>query len=139
MGLERRKICVNHVILVGRLSEEPNLIQNDQNQSRMVIGLAVPRTFRNSQGIYETDFLRCVLWNGIAKRTSEYCKKGDMVCVRGRLQVRSYEDNEMEKKYITEVIVESISFLGTFRYDQNPLSAVDMEISDLRKDEKIVN
>ena len=103
---------MNHVILVGRLTDDPNLLDNE-DQSRMVISLAVPRTFKNSEGIYETDFLRCVLWNGIAKKTKEYCKKGDIVCVRGRLQVRTYENEEQEKKYMTEVMVESIAFVSS--------------------------
>ncbi len=103
---------LNHVILVGRLTEDPELLLTNE-QSRMVINLAVPRSYRNSQGIYETDFLRCVLWNGIAKRTKEYCKKGDIVSVRGRLQVRTYENDLEEKKYMTEVIVESISFVSS--------------------------
>ena len=103
---------MNHVILVGRLTDDPT-IQDNEDQSRMVISLAVPRTFKNSEGIYETDFLRCVLWNGIAKKTKEYCKKGDIVCVRGRLQVRTYETEENEKKYMTEVMVESIAFVSS--------------------------
>ncbi len=99
---------MNHVILVGRLIDDPQF--SNQDQTRMVIVLAVPRTYRNSDGIYETDFLRCVLWNGIAKKAGEYCKKGDIVCLKGRLQVRSYEEGE-EKKFITEVIVDSLAFV----------------------------
>ncbi len=102
---------MNHVILVGRLTDEPDMLESN-DQSRMVINLAVPRTFKNSEGIYETDFLRCVLWNGIAKKTKEYCQKGDIVCVRGRLQVRSYENEENERKYMTEVMVESVAFVS---------------------------
>ncbi len=102
---------MNHVILVGRLTENP-VLDNEHDQTRMVACLAVPRTYRNSDGLYETDFLRCVLWNGIAKRTKEYCKKGDIVCVRGRVQVRHYDDpNTNERKYVTEIIVESIAFV----------------------------
>lgn len=108
---------LNHVILVGRLTENPMLV-NSNDQARMVVSLAVPRTHKNSQGIYETDFLRCVLWNGIAKKTSEYCKKGDIVCVRGRLQVRTYENDIQEKKYMTEVIVESIAFVSSYHKDK---------------------
>lgn len=103
---------MNHVILVGRLTDNP-FLQDGSDPPRMVITLAVPRTFKNIDGIYETDFLRCVLWNGIAKKTKEYCKKGDTVCVRGRLQVRTYENEENEKKYMTEVIAESIAFVSS--------------------------
>lgn len=103
---------MNHVILIGRLTGKPEVITTE-NMTRSVITLAVPRTFKNQDGIYETDFIRCVLWNGIASRAEEYCKKGDMVSVRGRIQVRSYVDNKKEKKYITEVIVETISFVSS--------------------------
>ncbi len=104
---------LNHVILVGRLAVEPDQIKEMNDQTRMALILAVPRTFKNADGIYETDFIKIILWNGIAKRTSEYCKKGDLICVRGRIQVRSYEDEEANKKYLTEVIGESVAFIGT--------------------------
>ena len=107
-----RRFSMNTVVLIGRLTSEPVLTETKENKERTVIQLAVPRTFKNVDGIYETDFFRCILWNGIAKRAKEYCKKGDMVCVKGRLQVREYEENE-ERKFITEVIAESISFVSS--------------------------
>ncbi len=103
---------MNHVILVGRLTGTPEELKTDENVVRTVINLAVQRTFKNQDGLYDTDFIRCILWNGIAKRACEYCKKGDMVCVKGRLQVRSYQSEE-ETKYITEVVVETISFVSS--------------------------
>lgn len=104
---------MNNVILIGRLTGTPEIIQSE-NCKRTIVNLAVPRIFKNQDGIYETDFIRCVLWNGIANRASEYCKKGDIVCIRGRLQVRTY-DTEAEKKYITEVIAETISFVSSVK------------------------
>ena len=65
-----------------------------------------------------TDFIRCILWNGIAKRAKEYCKKGDIVCVRGRLQIRTYENEENVKKFMTEVIVESLAFVSSYHKDK---------------------
>lgn len=93
---------MNHVILVGRITGEPR-IEKTPSQSMTVINLAVPRTFKNSDGIYETDFIPCILWNGIADRTNEYCQKGDTVCVRGHLQVKNAN---------LEVIAEKISFVS---------------------------
>ena len=81
----------------------------------LTINLAVQRSYENENGIYETDFIRCILWNGIAKNTSEYCHKGDLVGVKGRLQTRKYEDENKEDKYITEVIVDKVSFLASKR------------------------
>ncbi len=105
---------MNHVILVGRLTGDPEVVKMENNSTRLVVNLAVPRTYKNSEGIYETDFIRCVLWNGIADRASEYCKKGDIVCIRGRLQVRSYECESNEKKFITEVVAETIAFVSSY-------------------------
>ncbi|MCH5167773.1 MAG: single-stranded DNA-binding protein [Erysipelotrichales bacterium] len=102
----------NLVYLIGRLSEDPVVKEYDDGKSMLTINLAVQRSFKNEDGIYEVDFIRCILWNGIASHTSEYCKKGDLVGVKGRIQTRSYEDND-EKKYITEVIVDKVSFLAS--------------------------
>ncbi len=106
---------MNHVILIGRLVGDPEIVVTEQNSKRTVVSLAVPRTYKNQDGIYETDFLRCVLWNGIAERTAEYCKKGDIVCVRGRIQVRSYVNETEEKQFITEIIVENIAFVSSVK------------------------
>lgn len=104
---------MNHVILVGRLTGDPE-IHSENDVSRTVVTLAVPRTYKNQDGLYETDFLRCILWNGIAKRTCDYCKKGDIVCIRGRVQVRSYIKEE-QKKYVTEIIAETIAFVSSVK------------------------
>lgn len=104
---------MNNVLLVGRLATEPKLEELQEDKKRMVIDIAVPRTFKNIEGLYETDFIRCVLWNGIAKNASQYCKIGDIIGIKGRIQVRSYEDSESNKKYITEVIAQSLSFIAS--------------------------
>lgn len=104
----------NMIYLIGRLTEEPEVKKYDENRSRLSINLAVQRSFKNEDGLYDTDFIRCILWNGIASHTSEYCHKGDLVGVKGRLQTRRYEEDN-ETKYITEVIVEKVSFLASKR------------------------
>ena len=102
----------NLVYLIGRLCEDPVTKEYEDGKSMLTINLAVQRSFKDENGIYETDFIRCILWNGIAAHTSEYCKKGDLVGVKGRIQNRSYDDSG-EKKYITEVIVDKVSFLAS--------------------------
>ncbi len=104
---------MNHVIIVGRIATEIEIAETESGKKKSVISLAVPRNFKNSEGVYETDFFRCVLWNGIAERAGEYCKTGDLVCIRGRLQERTYEKENGEKKHITEVIAETISFVAS--------------------------
>lgn len=100
----------NLVYLIGRLVSDPELKKSENNKEHVFVTIAVQRSFKNPDGIYDTDFIRCSLWNGIAKNVSEYCKKGDLIGIRGRLQVRNYEEDG-EVKYITEVIAEKISFL----------------------------
>ena len=101
----------NLVYLIGRLTENPEK-KSYEDKDMLTINLAVQRSFKNEDGIYEVDYIRCVLWNAIATNTSEYCKKGDLVGVKGRLQTRKYEENN-ETKYITEVVVDKVSFLAS--------------------------
>ena len=106
----------NLVYLIGRLTEDPVVTKLEDGQETLPFVLAVQRSYKNADGIYEADFIRCVLWNAIASHTAEYCKKGDLVGIKGRLQNRSYEvDNE--KKYISEVIVDKVSFLASKKDD----------------------
>ena len=93
---------------------EIKTLEDEEEKSMLSINLAVQRSYKNEDGIYEADFIRCVLWDGIAVHTSEYCKKGDLVGVKGRLQTRKYENEDTkETKYITEVIVDKLSFLAS--------------------------
>jgi len=102
---------LNQVVLVGRLANDIEIEKAVNGQEYTFISLAVQRGFKNNDGVYETDFIRCALWNGIASNTKNYCHKGDLVGIKGRLQTRNYVDAEGKKKYITEVIVEKISFI----------------------------
>ena len=100
----------NMVCLIGRLASDPEVRTTETNKNYGTITVAVQRDFKNSDGIYESDFIRCVLWNGIANQVKEYCHTGDLVGIKGRIQNRSYQENE-ETKYITEIIVDKVSFL----------------------------
>ena len=101
----------NMVYLIGRLCDNPVTKKTENENDMCSINLAVQRSFKNEAGIYETDFIRCTLWSGIATSTSEYCKKGDIVGIKGRLQVSSYNDENGNTKYSTEVIAEKVTFL----------------------------
>jgi len=107
----------NLVYLIGRLVNDPELKKTENSKDYSTITIAVQRPFKNSDGIYQSDFIRCNLWNGIANNVNEYCKKGDLVGVKGRIQVRSYEENE-ETKYITEIIVDKVSFLSSKKQEE---------------------
>ena len=103
---------LNQVVLVGRLVREPEIQKTEKNKEVLRITLAVPRSFKNSNGEYDTDFIDCTLWDMIARSTTDYCHKGDIIGVKGRIQTRSYE-KDGEKKYATEVIAEKVTFLSS--------------------------
>ena len=102
---------LNQLVLVGRLVKKPELKKSENKKNYAFITLAVPRSFRNINGEYETDFVDCILWDNAATNTVEYCNKGDIVGVRGRLQTRVIE-TETEKKTVLEVICERVTFLS---------------------------
>ncbi len=104
---------LNQVVLVGRLTGDPIVEETSNGKKYTAINIAVQRNFKNTSGVYETDFIRCVLWNGMAANTQEYCHVGDIIGIKGRLQNRNYENEEKETKYITEVIAERITFLAS--------------------------
>lgn len=104
---------INQIILVGRLTGDPEIEEYEENKKRTIINLAVQRNFKNSEGKYETDFFRCVLWNGLASSTKEYCHRGDILGIKGRIQNRSYVDENNTTKYLTEIIAEKVSFVTT--------------------------
>lgn len=100
---------LNQVVLVGRLTEEVEFIE--ENKIAYVV-LSVPRAFKNSDGEYETDFVRAELPNTIATNTKEYCHKGDIIGLKGRLQgVVSEEDGN--KKYSLELVADKVTFLSS--------------------------
>lgn len=108
---------INSVTLIGRLVADPEV--KELEKSKVVnITLAVQRRFKKEDGSYETDFIDCVVWNELASNLKEYCKKGDLVGVSGRLQTTTYTDKEEKKRKTTEVIVEKLSFLQTKKTEE---------------------
>lgn len=109
---------LNQTVLVGRLVKNPEVTVTENNKKVANITLAVPRTYKNENGEYDTDFVNCVLWGQIAENTAEYCQKGDMVGVKGRIQTRDYEDKEGVRKYVTEIVAERVTFLSSGSKDK---------------------
>ena len=110
---------LNQVILVGRLVRTPELLLTESGKKMSLVTLAVNRGFKNQNGEYDTDFLDCTLWTSVAENTAEYCKTGDVIGVRGRLQTRLIEDEEGIKYKKVEVIAEKVTFLSSARKDRN--------------------
>lgn len=98
---------LNQIVLVGRLVQDPEIKELENGKRTTDITLAVPRNYKNSEGVYETDFIPCRVWNIVADTVKECCKKGDLVGVKGRIQTRKEDD-----KNIIYVIAEKITFLS---------------------------
>lgn len=103
---------LNQVVIAGRLTSDPEIVTTESNKKRTYITVAVPRSYKNVDGTYDTDFIRCTLWNGIAESACEYCKKGDVVGVKGRIQTSNYE-KDGDKVYTVDIIAEKVSFLSS--------------------------
>ena len=106
---------MNQTCIIGRLVREPEVKELEDGKKVSNITLAVPRSYKNENGEYEPDFIDCTLWGGVADKTAEYCRKGDLVGVKGRLQTNNYENEKGEKRKITEVIAEKLTFLSSNR------------------------
>ena len=110
--MEKNKM-LNNVVLVGRLTADPELKEIGKEGKVVNFSLAVQRGYKNADGEYDTDFIQCNVWNQVAENMKEYVKKGDLIGVKGTLQSSSYEDKEGNKRYKTEVRAEKITFLSS--------------------------
>jgi len=103
---------INQVTLVGRLTRNPELKLTQEGVALTNITLAVNRNYRSTSGIIETDFVQCTLWRRAAENTVQYCQKGSIIGIIGRIQTRNYENSEGKRVYVTEVVADSVRFLG---------------------------
>ena len=104
---------LNQLVVVGRLVREPELRKTESGRNVTNITLAVPRSYKNSNGEYDTDYIDCVLWANVAENTTEYCHKGDLLGVKGRIQTRKVETEEERPRHVTEVVGEKVTFLSS--------------------------
>lgn len=102
----------NLTYLIGRLVEEPNLKTTENGKEVLNCTVAVGRDYKNVDGIYECDFINCTLWNGIAARTAEYCKKGDLIAFRGQIRSKQIETKSGDKVSTSELVVDKVSFIS---------------------------
>ena len=107
---------MNKAILVGRLTKDPELKMTENTKREVCqFTIAVNRPYTNDDGERKADFINCVVWDKLAENLSKYQKKGNQVAVEGRIQTRNYDDQNGQKRYVTEVIVENIDFVGSRR------------------------
>lgn len=109
---------LNHVVLVGRIVQEPVVKETDSGKKVSNITIAVNRPYKNINGEYDTDFIPCTLWMGIAENTAEYCSKGDLVGIRGSIQTRIAQIDENTKRQFVEVLADKVTFLGSSKKEE---------------------
>lgn len=102
---------INRVVLVGRLTADPQFRTTPNGVSIANFTIAVNRTFTNAQGEREADFINCVVFRKQAENVNNYLSKGQLAGVDGRIQSRSYENKEGNRVFVTEVVCDSVQFL----------------------------
>ncbi|MDA8195057.1 MAG: single-stranded DNA-binding protein [Thermaerobacter sp.] len=110
---------LNRIILIGRLTRDPELRYTPQGVPVASFSLAVDRPFANQQGQRETDFIDCVAWRKLGETVGNHLTKGRLAAVEGRLQIRSYEAQDGSKRRVAEVIADSVRFLDRPRDSQS--------------------
>lgn len=102
---------LNSVCLVGRLTRDPELRYTPSNIAVATFSLAVNRNFKDANGERETDFINCVIWRQQAENLANWAKKGALIGITGRIQTRSYENQQGQRVYVTEVVAENFQML----------------------------
>lgn len=111
---------INRAVVCGRLVRDPELRRTQNGTPVTSFTLAVNRTFKNADGQQEADFLNCVAWNKTAEIVDQYCSKGNLVGVEGRLQSRSYQDNQGNNRTVVEIIADQVQFMQSKDSSNHP-------------------
>lgn len=103
---------LNRIILIGRLTKDPELRYTPNGRAVASFTLAVDRPFKNQQGEREADFINIVVWGNQAENCANYLSKGKLAAVDGRLQIRSFDGQDGQRRWITEVVADNVRFLS---------------------------
>ena len=104
---------LNQVVCVGRVVDKPQVKELENGKKVGSITIAIPRSYKNENGEYETDFVDCTLWNHVAETTSEYINKGDMIGVKGTIKTEIYEKEDGTKQKATHIVADRVTFLSS--------------------------
>lgn len=129
---------LNRVILVGRITKDPELKRTQTNIAVVSFTLAIDRQFTNEQGERQADFIQCVVWRKQAENVAQYVKKGALLGVDGRIQTRTYEGPNGETRYITEVLCDSVQFLETKKSQEQTTSPQDFVDDSYQEEDPFV-
>ncbi len=137
---------LNNVVLVGRMTKDAELRYTPSNQAVATFSLAVNRNFKSQNGEREADFINCVIWRQQAENLANWAKKGALIGITGRIQIRSYENQQGQRVYVTEVVANDFQLLESrkdreggqsqgysrpdFSRQAEPMNANPMDISD---------
>lgn len=110
---------LNRCILMGRITQDLELRQTSKNTDVLTFNVAIERSFNKQGEERQSDFITCVAWNKQAQFISNYFSKGRMIALEGNLRTRTYEDKNNTKHYVTEVYVDSVSFTGEPKQNNN--------------------
>lgn len=110
---------INNITLVGRLTKDPDLKYTGNGTAVATFTLAVNRNFTNQSGEREADFINCVIWRKPAETLANYAKKGVLIGVTGRIQTRSYDNQQGQKVYFTELIADNFQLLESKKADSS--------------------
>ena len=108
---------LNQIVLVGRLTRNIKINKSENGKKIANISLAIPRSFKNMEGTYDTDFIDCVAFENIAENTASHCSKGDIVGVKGRVQSRVVE-KDGKKEYLMDIVAEKVTFLSSRKKEE---------------------
>lgn len=102
---------INRVVLVGRLTRDPELKYTTNGIANLRFSIAVNRTFTSQNGERQADFINCVAWRGQAENMAKFLRKGSLIGVEGRIETGSYQAQDGSMRYTTDVVCDSVQFL----------------------------
>ena len=118
---------MNNVCLIGRLTKDPELKVTNNGQNTVSFTVAVQRDYKNAEGGYDADFINCVAWRQQAEFICKYFKKGSQIGIAGKLQTRSWDSGDGQKRFATEVVVTGVSFCEKSENNRQTQSYVPQE------------
>ena len=121
---------MNHVILIGRICQTPEMRTTETGKTNTRFSIAVNRPFKNEDGTNQVDFINCTAWGKTAENIAKYTDKGYMVAVDGKIQVRKYEDKMKQTKVIVEVLVETCNFLSNKKEEKTDSQIIQNVMND---------
>lgn len=120
---------INNVVLVGRLTKDPDLRYTSSGTAVATFTLAVNRNFSSQSGEREADFINCVIWRKSAETLANYAKKGSLIGVTGRIQTRNYENQQGQRVYVTEVVADNFQLLESRNVNEQRRSSTGEDFS----------